>query len=223
MRKIFPSLLSFSLFILTLPLLYWVIQWPPSTTIDLCLLVGGMLLVFPVVWIGRRLLAGPSGASRVDWVVAIVHFLLMALFGAAIFRAIGVHGDWSDAVLPIPTGFGLVLVVLTGAVLLLTVVNLALKGLGAPFAIALSRRLASDWMYAWTRNPMALALLAFLFSLGIWFQSALFTLWILFLVTPAWLTFIKVFEERELEIRFGPSYLEYKARTPMLFPGRPKQ
>jgi protein-S-isoprenylcysteine O-methyltransferase Ste14 len=194
MRKIFPSLLSFSLFILTLPLLYWVIQWPPSTTIDLCLLVGGMLLVFPVVWIGRRLLAGPSGASRVDWVVAIVHFLLMALFGAAIFRAIGVHGDWSDAVLPIPTGFGLVLVVLTGAVLLLTVVNLALKGLGAPFAIALSRRLASDWMYAWTRNPMALALLAFLFSLGIWFQSALFTLWILFLVTPAWLTFIKVFE-----------------------------
>jgi len=34
--------------------------------------------------------------------------------------------------------------------------------------------------------------------------------------------FLKAFEERELEIRFGASYLEYKARTPMLWPRRPK-
>jgi len=36
------------------------------------------------------------------------------------------------------------------------------------------------------------------------------------------LTIVKVFEERELEIRFGASYLEYKSRTPMLFPRRPR-
>jgi protein-S-isoprenylcysteine O-methyltransferase Ste14 len=90
--------------------------------------------------------------------------------------------------------------------------------LGAPFAIALSRKLTVDWLYAWTRNPMVLATLAFFLSLGIWFQSALFVLWVVILVAPALLVFVKVYEERELEIRFGASYLEYKSRTPMLFP-----
>ena len=116
----------------------------------------------------------------------------------------------------------LTLVVITGTALLFSMINLALKGLGAPFAIALSKKLAVDWMYAWTRNPMVLAALVFLLSLGVWFQSALFMLWVLILFAPALLFSVKVYEERELEIRFGASYLEYKSRTPMLFPKSPK-
>jgi protein-S-isoprenylcysteine O-methyltransferase Ste14 len=69
---------------------------------------------------------------------------------------------------------------------------------------------------------MALAFLAFLLSLGIWFQSVLFVLWVLILFAPALLVFLKVYEERELEYRFGAAYLEYKSRTPMLFPRRPR-
>jgi protein-S-isoprenylcysteine O-methyltransferase Ste14 len=117
---------------------------------------------------------------------------------------------------------GLLLAIITGAAFLLTVVNLALKGLGAPFFIALSRKLAADWLYAWTRNPMLLAVLAFFLSLGIWFRSTLFVLWVLILFAPALLFFVKVYEERELEVRFGAPYREYKSRTPMLFPRRPK-
>jgi protein-S-isoprenylcysteine O-methyltransferase Ste14 len=117
---------------------------------------------------------------------------------------------------------GLLLVIVTGAAVLLTMVNLVLKGFGAPFAIALSRKLAADWLYAWTRNPMALAFMAFLLALGIWFQSTLFVLWAFILFMPAILVFLKIYKERELEIRFGASYLEYKSRTPMLFPKRPR-
>ena len=112
--------------------------------------------------------------------------------------------------------------IIVGGVLL-TVVNLALKGFGAPFFIALSRKLAADWLYAWTRNPMVLASLSFFLSLGIWFQSTLFVLWVLILFAPALLFFVKVFEERELEFRFGASYLEYKSKTPMLFPRKPRK
>jgi len=65
---------------------------------------------------------------------------------------------------------------------------------------------------------MVLAGLAFLLSLGIWYQSALFMLWVLILFAPALLFFVKAYEERELEFRFRASYLEYKSRTPMLFP-----
>ena len=69
---------------------------------------------------------------------------------------------------------------------------------------------------------MVLAGLVLLLSLGIWFQSLPFVLWALLLFAPALLFFVKVYEERELEIRFGASYLEYKSRTPMLFPRRPR-
>ena len=184
--------------------------------------MGGVLLAFPIVWLGRMILDRQPTTSRAVWITTFVHYAVGILFGAAIIQAVTTHQDWSGWTLPIPVEIGLLLTIISGAAFLLTVVNLALKGLGAPFAIALSRKLASDWLYAWTRNPMVLAALAFLLSLGIWFQSALFVLWVLILFAPALLVFVKVYEERELEIRFGASYLEYKSRTPMLLPRRPR-
>jgi protein-S-isoprenylcysteine O-methyltransferase Ste14 len=206
----------------------WFIWWlaaeaPLSYVLNLSIIVGGALLTFPLVWLGRKILdQHQQTINRAVWITTLVHFGLGFTFGVPIVRAVTTHHDWSGWVLPIPSEIGLVLVIVTGAAFLLVVVNLALKGFGAPFFIALSRKLAVDWLYAWTRNPMVLAGLALLLSLGIWFQSVLFTLWSLLLFAPALLFFVKVYEERELEIRFGASYLEYKSRTPMLFPRRPK-
>ena len=179
-------------------------------------------MAYPVVCLGRKILDRRPTVSRAVWTTTFVHFALGFSFGIPIVRAVGTHRDWPGAVLPIPSGIGLTLVMITAAASLLTVANLALKGFGAPFFIVLSRKLAADWLYARTRNPMALAVLAFFLSLGVWFQSLLFVLWVLFLLTPTLLVFLKVYEERELEIRFGASYLAYKSRTPMLFPGRPR-
>jgi protein-S-isoprenylcysteine O-methyltransferase Ste14 len=199
----------------------WLLDQPLSNTMNLYVIVGAILLVFPVVWLGRLMLDRQPTASRAARITAFVHYGVGIPFGAAIIRAVISHDEWAGWALPIPVEIGLLLVIVTGIALLATVVNLALKGLGAPFAIALSSRLAVDWLYAWTRNPMVLAALAFLVSLGIWFQSALFVLWVLIVFAPALLVFVKVYEERELESRFGASYLAYKSRTPMLFPRRP--
>jgi protein-S-isoprenylcysteine O-methyltransferase Ste14 len=152
-----------------------------------------------------------------------VHFGLGFTLGIPIVRAISTHQDWPGLILPVPSVIGLILVIFTGTALFLTVANLAMKGFGAPFFIKLSSKLAADWMYAWTRNPMVLAGLSFLLSLGIWFQSLLFILWVLILFTPSLLFFIKVYEERELEFRFGESYQEYKSKTPILFPRKPRK
>ena len=200
----------------------WVLNQSFTTIVNLFILVGSLLLVFPIVWLGRNILDRQPTTSRAVWITTFVQFGVGNLFAVAIIQAITTHQDWSDWVLPVPAEIGLSLVIITGTATLLTVVNLALKGLGAPFFIALSRKLAVDWMYAWTRNPMVLAALAFLLSLGIWYQSVLFVLWALLLFAPALLFFVKVYEERELEIRFGASYLEYKSRTPMLFPRKPR-
>jgi protein-S-isoprenylcysteine O-methyltransferase Ste14 len=200
----------------------WAFHQPLSNMMNLSIIVGGVLLVFPLVGLGRMILDRQPTTSRAVWTTLFVHYAVGNLLGVAVIRAVTTHQDWSGWTLPIPVEIGGWLAIITGAAFLLTVVNLAWKGLGAPFAIALSRKLAVDWLYAWTRNPMVLAVLALLLSLGIWFQSTLFVLWVVILFAPALLVFVKRYEERELEIRFGASYLENKSRTPMLFPRKPR-
>jgi protein-S-isoprenylcysteine O-methyltransferase Ste14 len=222
MKRVVEPLLRIALLAVTLLLWLWALNKSLSYVINLSIIVGGVLLVFPIVWLGRMILDRQPTTSRAVWVTTFVHYALIIPLGVAIFRAIATHQNWSGWTLPIPVEIGLPLVIITGTATLLSVINLALKGLGAPFAIVLSRKLTADWLYAWTRNPMVLAALAFFLSLGIWFQSALFVLWVLILFAPALLFFVKMYEERELEIRFGASYLEYKSRTPMLFPRKPR-
>ena len=222
MRQVMEFLARVSLLAIILFIGWWALTARLSNAANLSILVGTVLLTFPLVWLGRKMLDRHQTVSWATWTTTFVHFALGFTFGVPLVRALTTHQDWSGWVLPVPSAIGLALVIITGVASLLTMVNLALKGFGAPFFIALSRRLAADWMYAWTRNPMVLAVLAFFLSLGIWFQSVTFVLWVLMLFAPALLFFVKVYEERELEMRFGASYLDYKSRTPMLFPRRPR-
>jgi len=188
-----------------------------SSVANLSVIVVGVLSTFPVVWLGRKVLDRHQTIGYAVWTTTFVHVAMGLTLGVPVVRALTTHRDWPGWVLPVPSGIGLAMVIVAGAACLLVVLNLALKGLGAP-GIALSRKLASDWFYAWTRNPMALAAFAFFVSLGIWFQSVLFVLWVLILFAPAVLFFIRVYEERELEIRFGEAYRLYRASTPFLWP-----
>jgi protein-S-isoprenylcysteine O-methyltransferase Ste14 len=220
MKHIIELLVRITLLVFIVFILWWASIASLSNVMNLSIIVGGTLLIFPVVWIGRKIL--DRNQTSVTNITTFVHFAVMFLLGVPFIRALTTHQDWSGWILPIPFEIGLALVILTGSACLLTVLNLAFKGLGAPFFIALSRKLTADWLYAWTRNPMVLATLAWFLSFGVWFQSALFVLWVLILFAPALLTYVKVYEERELEIRFGAAYLEYKSQTPMLFPRRPR-
>ena len=202
---------------------WWISDVQLSSGMNLFIIVGGVLLTFPLVWLGRKILDKQPTVSHAVWVTTFVHCGLGFTLGVPLVRALTTHQQWSGWTLPIPAGFGWTLVIITGAASFVVVANLALRGLGAPFFIALSRKLAVDWLYAWTRNPMVLAGVAFFLSLGVWFQSVVFLLWVLVVFTPALLFFVKKYEERELEIRFGASYLEYKSRTSMLIPRRPRR
>ena len=221
MKPVIDSLLRIVLFAILLTVWWLVMHASFSGVMNLSIIVGGMLLTFPLVWIGRMILDRHQTISHAVLITTFVHFGLGFAFGIPIVLVLNTHQNWPDLVLPVPTVIGFILVLITGTVTFLTVANLALKGLGAPFFIKLSQKLATDWMYAWTRNPMVLSVLLFALSLGIWFQSTMFVLWVLILFAPALLFFVKVFEERELELRFGASYLEYKSKTPMLFPRKP--
>jgi protein-S-isoprenylcysteine O-methyltransferase Ste14 len=209
-------------FVLTVALWRWLLDQTFEPLMNLLCMVGTLLAIWPAAWLGRRLLDLKPTTDRAAWVTTMMHAVLMALFGTAIVKAIQTSSAWRGVIIPVPHGLGLVLACATGAITLLTVANLALRGLGAPFDIVPSRRLATDWMYSWTRNPMVLATLACLLAIGLLLQSALFVVWVLALVVPPWIGYLKVYEERELEIRFGQSYRQYKAKTSFLWPRRPK-
>jgi protein-S-isoprenylcysteine O-methyltransferase Ste14 len=222
MRKITLSLIRVIVFALTVILWQWILKQSFSPLVNLFCIVGTVLAIYPIVWIGRKLLDLKPTIEQVAWVTTTVHAILMALFGIAIIKAIQTGLDWRGLVIPIPRSLGFALVRITAIITAITVVNLAIRGLGAPWAIALSRRLATSWLYAWTRNPMVLALLACLIAVGLWLQSTLFVVWVLALVAPAQIMYLKLYEERELEIRFGEAYREYKAKTSFLWPRKSK-
>lgn len=187
--------------------------------------VGGMLVLVPVVWLGRRALDARPTAERAAWVTTGVHTAFMTLAGLAIIGATraSVAPAFTTWQLPVASELGMIVAVAGSLGVVAAMVNLALQGHGAPWAIALSRRVAVGGIYRWTRNPMVLSALIGLVGLALWLRSPFLLIWTLALFMPWGIFFLKFYEERELEIRLGPSYVAYRARTPLLWPRRPRQ
>ncbi len=91
------------------------------------------------------------------------------------------------------------------------------RGQGS-FLIDLTKKMAAKDIYEHTRNPMMLGLYLLLTGMGLSAGSTFFTLLSLLAFIPANVFFLKYFEERELEIRFGESYRKYRQRVPFLIP-----
>jgi len=56
-------------------------------------------------------------------------------------------------------------------------------------------------------------------GIGLLIGSTYLTVGALLLFIPAHVFYLKYFEEYELELRLGQSYIEYKQRVPFLIPG----
>jgi len=180
------------------------------------------LFAYPIALAGRRALDAQPTIRRAEWMNILVHYATMIALGVGIFSAFRLVPKRPGIPIPVPHQVSLALAIVTGAVTFLTVLNLAVRGLGAPFAVKLSSRLATDWMYAWTRNPMLLCSLTLLFSVALMYRSLWIVVWLAVSVSPGWIFLVAWYEERELQIRFGAGYEEYRARTPFLWPRKPR-
>ena len=202
---------------LGIALLTW--RWASAHMHDrsTCLLTMFLpLTLAPVVaFAGRRFLRGKRTLAEVKLATTLVHYGVAIPMGVAIIAAMKTAQQWRYWPFSFPQVPATILLAVTGAAVTWTVLNLAWRGLGAPFGIVLSHRLATDWAYRYSRNPMAVSLAAFFAALGLWLESGLFLVWLVLALVPAEISFLSLYEERELELRFGPQYLSYKARTPM--------
>ena len=219
LRRFGSPILHLGSFAITLLIWSWVLDTRFGALASGSLIVGGTVLMVPAAAAARRWLDRDPTPLRLRTAIFLLHWTVMILMGVAVIEAIKTGRSWRGLTLPLPPAIGWALMWITGVAGVLSVLNLAVRALGAPWSIALSSRLATDWLYRWTRNPMGLATFAFLAAFGLWIQSALFVAWVVLLVTPAWLLLVKIFEERELELRFGEAYRSYRARTPMFIPG----
>ncbi len=99
------------------------------------------------------------------------------------------------------------------------ITNKLLRALGSGAnAFRLTKQIVADNIYKRTRNPMSLGFYLFALALGFGSGSTFVTLAVLLGLIPAHIFFLKYFEELELELRFGESYLEYKKSVPFLIP-----
>jgi len=105
------------------------------------------------------------------------------------------------------------------SIILFPVSNLALLDQGRGMAgFLLTKNVVRGYLYKLTRNPMSLGIYLGCLGFGLVSSSTYFTLWVLLEVIPSHIFFLKFFEEKELEIRFGQSYLDYKKKVSFLIP-----
>ncbi len=100
------------------------------------------------------------------------------------------------------------------------VTNKLLRALGrGANAFRLTKNIVVDDIYKRTRNPMSLGFYLCALAFGFGSGSTFITVVVVLGLIPAHIFFLIYFEELELELRFGESYLEYKQNVPFLIPG----
>lgn len=114
------------------------------------------------------------------------------------------------------------LVIMTGALLisvtLMTcgLVELWHKGKGSPAPIAPTTSLVTTGPYSWCRNPIELGTNIYFLALGIYFDGFLTGLFSLLFGLILGIAYIKVIEEKEMQLRFGQAYEEYLHSVPFM-------
>jgi protein-S-isoprenylcysteine O-methyltransferase Ste14 len=100
-------------------------------------------------------------------------------------------------------------------------VSFVVEGLGTPAPIAPPERLVVGGAFRWVRNPMYVAVTAAILG-----QAMLLGRWELLVYAALfWATtaaFVRVYEEPNLERRFGDDYAEYRRTVPAWLPRRPR-
>lgn len=117
---------------------------------------------------------------------------------------------------------GIVCILAGGLFAFWSVLAEATIGSGTPLPMIPTKRLVVVPPFTYCRNPMVLGTVVAYLGFGVWIGSVS-AIALVLVFAALLLTYVKVFEEKELEARFGADYVEYKRRTPFLLPRIPKR
>ena len=125
---------------------------------------------------------------------------------------------WNLSV-PNPLRWSLVIIFMVcGTPMVIWTILRFFRALGTPVPFNPPQVFVTDGLYKYIRNPMHLGWTLVLIGLSLWLVS--FTMLVIFLplFVIIHVLYLKLIEEKELEKKFGQSYVDYKKRVPMFFP-----
>jgi protein-S-isoprenylcysteine O-methyltransferase Ste14 len=91
-------------------------------------------------------------------------------------------------------------------------------GKGTPLPLAPTQILIVSGPYKYCRNPMKLGMCLYYFGITTYFSGVVSGLAALIVAFTLGSLYHKSAEEKELLLRFGAAYSEYKSKTPFVFP-----
>ena len=114
---------------------------------------------------------------------------------------------------------GILAILLGGFLALWTIFAQIKLASGTPFPMLPTQKLLIVGPFKYCRNPMTLGTIVVYAGAAIWVGSymALFAVVLFALIL---IIYLKLVEEKELEMRFGPEYVAYKKNTPFMLPIR---
>lgn len=189
------------------------------------IIVGSVAMAIGSIVLGFWLRNSPSKENAENF-SRVLHFLFFA--GQVVPPVVGfftpglARFDELVGLQPLPNKYfflvaGILLVV--PGIYFSGITNKLLRSLGSGTnAFVLTKRVVNDDIYKHTRNPMSLGFYLLALGAGCISGSTFATLVVLLGIIPSHVLFIKYFEEKELELRFGKSYMDYKKNVPFLFP-----
>lgn len=187
------------------------------------ILVFALAAIVLGIWL--RMAPSKAHAESSSRIMHLLFFICLNLMPVLLFIWPGITRlDEAAGVGPLTPRYPLaaagVLVAIPG-VYLLAVTNRLLRARGeGANAFRLTRLVVAADVYDVTRNPMSLGFYLWVLGVALMTGSTAFTALVGLGVIPSHLLFLKWFEERELPLRLGPSYEQYKQRTPFLIPNR---
>jgi protein-S-isoprenylcysteine O-methyltransferase Ste14 len=98
-----------------------------------------------------------------------------------------------------------------------SIISQLTKARGTPIPLMPTQKLLINGPFRICRNPMTFGTILLYLGIGIFVES-FSSIILVCLIAVLLLTYIRLVEERELELRFGQAYVEYKVCTPFIFP-----
>ncbi len=124
----------------------------------------------------------------------------------------------ADRARSLELGIGILCAVVGLSLMAWSVLTFVAIGRGTAVPTAPPRKLVVAGPYRWCRNPMILGAMIYYLGGGIYFGSLRIGIVMLLLTLIIGTCYIKLIEEKELQLKFGAEYEEYKKRTSFLLP-----
>ena len=112
---------------------------------------------------------------------------------------------------------GIITIIIGGIVAIWTILIQITLASGTPFPMLPTKKLLIVGPFKYCRNPMTLGTILAYGGIAILIGS-LTALLSVTIFAALLIGYLKIIEEKELEMRFGNEYIEYKMKTPFIIP-----